>query len=125
MIVAWRTRRPVARSKKGVSRKKRKRTYQPWLELLESRLTPSNFTVNTLLDTVAVNLITGQHSAGNVSLRSAIQAANSTLGSDTIVLAAGTYTLTRAGAGEDAAATGDLDILHDLTIQGAGAAVTI
>ncbi|HXE97663.1 MAG TPA: choice-of-anchor D domain-containing protein, partial [Dongiaceae bacterium] len=47
---------------------------------------------------------------------------------DTIVLPAGTYTLTIAGTGEDAAATGDLDITGlggALTISGAGAATTI
>ena len=33
----------------------------------------------------------------------------------------GTYTLTNAGAGEDNAATGDLDIHGGLTIKGAGA----
>ena len=40
-------------------------------------------------------------------------------------LPAGTYTLTRAGTNEDAAATGDLDITQNLTITGAGAATTI
>ena len=37
----------------------------------------------------------------------------------------GTYTLTIAGTGEDAAATGDLDITDDLTITGAGSGLTI
>src|SRR6202035_4352614 len=46
-------------------------------------------------------------------------------GADVIVLGAGTYTLTRAGAGEDAAATGDLDVTGDLSILGAGAASTV
>jgi CSLREA domain-containing protein len=44
---------------------------------------------------------------------------------DTIVLPAGNYLLALEGAGEDAAATGDLDLLDDLVIEGAGAAVTI
>ena len=39
-------------------------------------------------------------------------------GSDTIKLPAGTFKLTIAGTGEDAAATGDLDINGNLTIQG-------
>lgn len=51
--------------------------------------------------------------------------ANATPGADTIMLRAGTYRLTLAGAGEDAAATGDLDILQNLTIEGAGAMQTI
>src|SRR5215216_4717200 len=59
------------------------------------------------------------------SLREAIIAANAAPGADTITLPAGTFTLTRAGAGEDAAATGDLDIAGDLTIAGKGAGTTI
>jgi len=43
----------------------------PWLEALESRMVLSTFKVNTLLDTVAVNLKTGKDASGHVSLRSA------------------------------------------------------
>ncbi|MDX2032617.1 MAG: CSLREA domain-containing protein [Blastocatellia bacterium] len=59
------------------------------------------------------------------SLREAIRAANASLGADVISLPAGTYTLTLAGANENAAATGDLDITDALTITGGGAASTI
>jgi CSLREA domain-containing protein len=59
------------------------------------------------------------------SLREAIIAANAAPGDDTITVPAGTYTLTIAGAGEDAAATGDLDITSNITISGAGADSTI
>ena len=59
------------------------------------------------------------------SLREAIVAANAAAGAVTIDLPAGTYTLTIAGSGEDAAATGDLDVTDDLTVSGAGAAATI
>ena len=59
------------------------------------------------------------------SLREAIVAANAAGGADTIDLPAGTYTLSIAGAGEDAAATGDLDITDDLTITGVGSGTTI
>lgn len=59
------------------------------------------------------------------SLREAIIAANALPGPDVIVLPAGVYTLAIPGAGEDAAATGDLDITDDLTVQGAGADITI
>lgn len=59
------------------------------------------------------------------SLRNAIRAANTTPGADTIDLPAGTYSLSIAGAGEDASASGDLDITDDLTLIGAGAATTI
>ena len=43
----------------------------------------------------------------------------------TLSVPAGTYTLTIAGQGEDAAATGDLDITANMTISGAGADSTI
>ena len=59
------------------------------------------------------------------SLREAVVAANAAAGADTIILPAGTYGLTLVGVGEDAAATGDLDISDDSTITGAGAATTI
>ena len=53
--------------------------------------------------TVAVNLKKGKDATGHVSLRSAIQAADVKGGSHKILLPAGTFTLTIAGAGEDAA----------------------
>ncbi len=59
------------------------------------------------------------------TLRAAIQEANASVGADSIWLPAGTFTLTRAGANEDAAATGDLDILYDVDIVGAGPEATI
>jgi CSLREA domain-containing protein len=59
------------------------------------------------------------------SLREAVIAANAHPGADTIVVPAGIYTLTLTGAGEDAAATGDLDITDDCTITGAGADRTV
>lgn len=83
-------------------------------------------TVDTLKDEMAVD--------GNCSLREAIRAANldtavdacpAGSGADTIYLPAGVYTLKIAGANEDNGLTGDLDILSDLTITGAGEAATI
>ncbi|MDW8212484.1 MAG: CSLREA domain-containing protein, partial [Roseiflexaceae bacterium] len=50
------------------------------------------------------------------SLREAMIIANTLPGPDTIILPAGTYTLTIAGAGENAATTGDLDITDSVTI---------
>jgi predicted outer membrane repeat protein len=58
------------------------------------------------------------------SLRGAIMAANAATGADTITVPAGTYTLTRTGASEDAASTGDLDVTGELTLTGAGARTT-
>ena len=83
----------------------------------------ASLTVNTEADELNSN--------GNCSLREAITNANldatvysdcqptGGYGADVIVLPTGTYTLTISGAGEDANATGDLDILDadGLTIQ--------
>ncbi len=71
---------------------------------------------------------------GDCSLREAIRAANTDTavdgcdkgnGSDRINVPFGTYTLSINGQGEDNTATGDLDILDDLTIIGAGMDKTI
>jgi hypothetical protein len=110
------------RQYKGIRRVSRCRLR---LEILEDRVTPSTFHVNSLLDTVAVSLKTGKDASGQISLRSAIEAANAKSNADTIILPAGTVTLTIAGANENSAATGDLDILHSVTIKGAGAGNTI
>ena len=70
----------------------------------------------------------GSCDSSDCSLREAIIAANtnsSTLGTDTINVPAGTYTLTRAGIPDDTSAAGDLDILQDVTIVGAGKDSTI
>ncbi len=86
----------------------------------------ATFTVNTTGDTVDANPGDGlaRDASGNTSLRAAIMEANALAGADTVSLAAGTYTLSRAGANEDAASTGDLDITGDLTVNGAGANAT-
>src|SRR5262245_38266410 len=115
-FAALRNRR-LAVARQRVSAKR----FLPRLDYLEDRLTPADFLVNTFGDTTAVNLITGQDSAGNISLRSAIQAANSIGGSNSITLPAGSAMLSIGGAGEDATASGDLDIKNNLTITGAGA----
>lgn len=71
---------------------------------------------------------------GNCTLREAVRAANSDvpidecaagMGEDTILLPAGVYRLTRAGSPENMANSGDLDILEDVRIEGAGSEVTI
>ena len=73
-------------------------------------------------DTYTVSTTTD---GGSGSLRQAIIDANAHPGADTISLPAGTYTLVIQGRGEDAAATGDLDISGDLAIAGAGVDTTI
>src|SRR5262249_37044145 len=59
-----------------------------------------------------------------ISLRSAIMAADARSGSSSIIVPAGTYTLTIPGANEDASATGDLDLSGKIKIKGAGATST-
>jgi hypothetical protein len=58
------------------------------------------------------------------SLRGAVINSNSDVEAQTIEIPAGDYGLTTPGTGEEAALTGDLDILFDVTITGAGAATT-
>ena len=61
---------------------------------------------------------------GDCSLREAIIAANATNTDDVIALQTGTYGLSRVGASEDGAATGDLDLTGTLTIVGNGSSAT-
>ncbi len=98
---------------------------RPDLEGLEGRVVLSTFRVNTTLDTVAVDLKTGKDAAGHVSLRSAIMAADAQGGTNKIILPAGTFLLTLAGANEDNDATGDLDIKANVSIKGRGAGNTV
>ena len=71
------------------------------------------------------NVTTTTDSTDNSSLRACIIWSNANSGTDTITVPAGTYTLTLAGTGEDAANTGDLDITDDVIINGDAAAATI
>ena len=63
--------------------------------------------------------------SGVCTLRAAIQETNTMSGADSIFLPEGIYGLVLPGAGEDASATGDLDITGDLTIFGTDASNTI
>ena len=62
----------------------------------------------------------GVCSAGDCSLREAVNNANACPGTQTINLPAGGYTLTIDGDNEDLGQTGDLDITDDLVIIGTG-----
>lgn len=85
------------------------------------------FTVNSTADEVDAAAGDGScaTASGTCTLRAAIQEANAQQGAHEIVLPAGTYTSTIPGQGEEAAATGDLDITGNLTITGAGTSATI
>ncbi len=67
----------------------------------------------------------GSCTGQDCSLREAIIASNATVDHDTINVPAGRYVLAIPGFGEQAAATGDLDITGGVTIRGAGARRTI
>lgn len=91
------------------------------------RLYSTSFVVDTTAD--EVDALIGddlcQTASGFCSLRAAIQESNAAFGFGEIVLPSGDYALSIAGAEEDAAATGDLDILDDLVIRGGGRESTV
>jgi predicted outer membrane repeat protein len=118
----WRDRSSQLR-KKGAA-KVSKHQSRPRLELLEDRIAPAVFNVNSLADVL-------NPSAGIVTLRSAIEAANATPGGNTINLTvAGSYNITLPGTpGEVDNAAGEFAISAaggNLTIQNtSGGAVTV
>lgn len=86
--------------------------------------------------TITPSVLTDDNTVnGNCTLREAIRAANGNAavdqcsagapGLDTIELAAGTYLVSLGPAGDDMAATGDLDVRESLLIRGKGPGVTI
>jgi CSLREA domain-containing protein len=91
------------------------------VERLEDRTLLAAFVVDITADEND-----GNTAAGDVSLREAILAANANSGPDSITFAVnGVFQLSVTGVGEDAGATGDLDVTDDLTINGTGSANTI
>jgi CSLREA domain-containing protein len=91
--------------------------FHPRLESLEDRAVPATFNVTTTLDVV-------DPADGNRSLREAVNAANANAGADVIILPAGVHKIALAGAGEDANASGDLDVTGGVTIRGTGIGLT-
>ena len=65
----------------------------------------------------------GTCDANDCSLREAVIAANANADADTISVPAGLYILSRVGS-DDTASAGDLDILHETTIEGDGSEAT-
>lgn len=96
------------------SRSSANRSRRCRMETLEPRLALATFFVAPLADALGIG-----------TLRQAVLQANATAGADTIVLRPGTFALSLAGAGEDAANAGDLDIVGKLTIRGAGQWATV
>jgi CSLREA domain-containing protein len=83
----------------------------------------ATFDVNTTADTPSANPGDGicEDAAGDCSLRAAVQEANASADADIINLIDGeTYVLDIVGAAEDAAITGDLDVLGELDIVSSG-----
>jgi len=79
------------------------------------------YTVNRFDDPQALVANAASYCNGGTndcSFRQAVIKANSAAGADTIMLPAGTYTLTITGREENNAETGDIDVLDDLTIIG-------
>jgi hypothetical protein len=101
--------------------------------MLAGGLAAATIEVNTTADTLAgmtTTSVAAFNASATRSLRGAIIAVNNdAAGPHTINLPAGTYTLALANAAatteENAAATGDLDILKTVTISGAGSATTV
>ena len=108
MALQWLAWRRKAKTRPRTDRAKADRTPRLQLECLEDRTVPSTFAVNTTLD----DFISGN---GKFSLREAIARANINQGADVIVVPAGVFKT----------AFGDFDITDAVTIQGAGAGVTV
>src|SRR5712691_4991903 len=109
-------------------RRSRSRHFRGEVQQLEDRALLSTFVVNSTDDNPDADLSDGiaADSQAHVTLRAAIQQANASFGADTITVPAGIYLLTLIGSpGEDQAATGDLNILDDVTITGGGSDQTI
>jgi CSLREA domain-containing protein len=86
------------------------------------------FTVNTTVDGIDANLKDGicqTATPGQCTLRAAILQANALSGAKTIVVPAGTYTLTIPDVKENSAVPDDLDVTSAMTINGAGVGQTI
>jgi CSLREA domain-containing protein len=84
------------------------------------------FVVNSFNDAVDASAGNGicATAANECTLRAAVQEANFANDADTIDLPAGLYMLTIPGPDEDLAVTGDLDILHTVTIHGPAGVIT-
>lgn len=103
-------------------------TNTPTATLTPTPTLVANLIVNTTTDGAdsapGDNICETATGNGVCTLRAAIMEANARAGAQTISLSSGTYALTIGGTGEDASATGDLDITEALTIVGASVNAT-
>ncbi len=93
---------------------------------------PSPATAGTII--TVTTFVDELNAGGACSLREAVRSANTntaiggcpagTAGEDTIVLGAGTYTLSIGPSGDDLAVNGDLDFTNDTVLLGAGSTST-
>ena len=91
--------------------------------LLARPANAATFVVDRTDDSAAASACTA--AANDCSLRGAIISANAVLGTDTVSIPAGVYTLTLTGRDEEAAATGDLDVTQAIVITGASASSVV
>lgn len=95
--------------------------------LLLASTAQAQYVVNTFAD--GADLVPGDGlcltAAGTCSLRAAIQDGNAAPGPNGAILGPGTYVLSIGGTGEDASATGDLDITDNFLIEGDRAVTTV
>ena len=91
-------------------------------ESLEDRRLLATLTVDVLQD-----VVNGNTSAGDLSLREAITIANGNAEADTINLPPGTLSIGLSGINDDSNATGDFDVSesNQLTIIGQGPGITV
>ena len=100
--------------------KKRRQLKMTHVDSLEERVMLSSIFVNSMVDAPDSDLTDGiaADANGEVTLRAAIMHANATPGPNTIILPSGQFNLSISGTMEDLGATGDLDILDHLVIEG-------
>ncbi len=100
-----------------------------WTAAMTSQAQSRLFTVNAMLDAQDAQPGNGVCETapdnGVCTLRAAVEESNALPGADLIMLPAGVYTLTLAGALEDLGRFGDLDVRDDLTLTGVGADATV
>lgn len=102
----------------------RRRPCRSLFVLLVAVLLAQAASAATFLVTKTADTNDGACTAADCSLREAVIAANALAGVDTITVPEGNYVLTLAGAPENDAASGDLDINESVVINGGGQVTT-